>query len=371
MKDLIHRIAIRFFATPQKPRGEILRDLASVLIPIVSYFTFYALSMALLINQEHSAESAFRLFLNSLGLLLVVFFASWRSTAHQFFMNALMLVATQTLSFFAPELLAKAPLIDSYLARLLTVIENERRYIVLGLTCLAGLVTLGVVASLPINLLSQYLFSRFDFCRSIKTPWRHVIPFTKQDHRSIAIHEAGHAIIMALDPLIDDNCKVYLAQDPADGTFGYCRHARWPHNIHSRDYYVMRMVGYLAGVEAERLVIGSPGMGGSSDYRIWLELAQRMMRTDPDEVFFPDPKTAPEIEHNRLALNDMRRKHQAIARKILEVNQEVLEQLAARLMECFELKGPELLGFLERVKPIEDMPDLSFYYHASTLAHGA
>ncbi|AXH59804.1 hypothetical protein [Pseudomonas amygdali] len=361
MKRLIQKIAILFFATPLKPKGEIIRDLAAFMLAVGSFALTYIVGY-LLISPDSGDEAAFRATLNGIGFLSVFSTMIGYSAARQFFQNLLAMIFLQTLSFNAESLLAMKPEVTAHLDHALQWVTDERGFI--GLTALCGLcvAVLLILATPPIDRLCRYLFACFDFCRSIHRPWEHVVPFSKLDHRSIAIHEAGHAIIMAFDPLIDDNCRVVISQDPSKGRFGYCRHAMWPHNVHLHNYHVMRMVGNLAGVEAERVVLGSPGMGGAGDYKAWLELAQGLLQADPDEVYFSKPKTAPEIEHNRLTLNALRKRHQALARRILEVNQEVLEQMTERLMECYVLKGDELRGFLSQVKPVEGMPDLSVYH---------
>lgn len=361
MKRLIQKIAILLFAIPRKPEGEVFKDLAAFVLAVGSFALTYVL-IYLLISLDGGDEAAFRKALNTVGLLSVFGTMIGYSAVRQFFQNLLAMIFLQTLSFNAKSLLAMQPEVTIHLDQALQWITKERGFIGMVVLCGLLLTALLLLAKSPIDRLCRHLFSCFDFCRSIRRPWEHVVPFSKLDHRSIAIHEAGHAIIMAFDPLIDDSCRVEISQDPSKGRFGYCRHAMWPHNVHLHNYHVMRMVGNLAGVEAERVVLGSPGMGGSGDYKAWLELAQGLLLADPDEVYFSSPRTATEIEHNRLTLNALRKKHQELARRILEVNQEVLEQMAGRLMECYALKGDELRGFLNQVKSVEGMPDLSVYH---------
>lgn len=185
--------------------------------------------------------------------------------------------------------------------------------------------------------------------------------FTWFDKRSISIHEAGHAVVMALDPFLDDSAEVVLAQGPDRGSFGYCRHNGWPHNVLMREYMQMRMIGMLAGVEAERLMLGGYGSGGAADFRNWLARAPQFMATDPDDVYFTSPTGLAEIELNRLTLNEVRKKHQDQARRILEANKPILEEIAAKLVEKNRLHGAELREILSRVVSIEGVPDFSRY----------
>lgn len=363
MKSLVQKIAILFFATPRKPEGEAMRDLIAFMLASGGFVMTYALAYWL-ISPEGGDIASFKITLNAIGFLSVFLTMIGYSVVRQFFQNSLVMIFLQTLSFNAESVLALQPKVTTHLDHALQWMMNERGFIGLTVLCGFSVAALLLLTKFPIDRLCQYLFSCFDFCRNIHRPWEHVIPFSKLDHRSIAIHEAGHAIIMAYDPLIDDTCRVVISQDPSKGRFGYCRHAMWPHNVHQHNYHVMRMVGNLAGVEAERVVLGSSGMGGSADYKAWLELAQGILKSDPDEVYFSNPRTAAEIEHNRLTLNALRKKHQALARRILEVNQEVLKQMAERLMECYVLKGDELRGFLDQIKPVEGLPDLSVYQKA-------
>jgi hypothetical protein len=185
--------------------------------------------------------------------------------------------------------------------------------------------------------------------------------FTELDKRSISIHEAGHAVILGLDPLIDNNCEVFLAIGPGRGSFGYCRGVAWPHQVHLRSYVLMDMVSKLAGVEAEKLVIGECGISGSADYAAWLDLAERMLLSDPDQVYFAKPISVTQIEHNRQTLNALRKEHQALARRILEANRGVLESLAALIREKHTVAGVELREILSAVKPVAGVPDFTHY----------
>jgi len=185
--------------------------------------------------------------------------------------------------------------------------------------------------------------------------------FTWFDKRSISIHEAGHAVIMALDPFLDDSAEVVLAQGPDRGSFGYCRHSGWPHNVLMREYTEMYMIGLLAGVEAERMMLGGYGSGGANDYKNWLARVPQFMATDPDEVYFASPTELAEIELNRLALNELRKKQQEKARRILEANKPILEEIAAKLVEKNRLHGAELREILSRVVSVEGVPDFTRY----------
>ncbi|WP_338924785.1 hypothetical protein V0M98_34765 (plasmid) [Pseudomonas silesiensis] len=211
----------------------------------------------------------------------------------------------------------------------------------------------------------QWLFDRFieTWCKDWENNGfiRRNLAFTNLDKHSVSIHEAGHAIILGLDPLIDDTCELFLAIGPGRGNFGYCRKVVWPHNVHLRSYILMDMVGSLAGVEAEKLIVGECGLGGSADYAKWLDLAERLLLSDPDQVYFSKPVTVPQIEHNRQALNSLRKEHQALARSILEANRDILESLAALLREKHRVAGKELREILSKVKPVAGVPDLSHY----------
>lgn len=183
--------------------------------------------------------------------------------------------------------------------------------------------------------------------------------FTPFDKKTICVHEAGHAIVLGLNPLIDDTCKLVLSNGPETGRYGFCSWPKWPHISKMRHYAMMDMVGVVAGIEAERLLYGDCSMGGVGDYHLWLEQAEPFLRSDPDQVYFCRPSNTAQIEHNRLTLNELRSQHQALARRILEANRGLLETLSDRLLEAGTIEGPELRFLLKEVMPVEGVPDYS------------
>lgn len=183
--------------------------------------------------------------------------------------------------------------------------------------------------------------------------------FTPFDKKSICVHEAGHAIVLGLNPLIDDTCRLVLSSSPEPGRYGYCSLPKWPHVSKMRHYLMMDMVVIVAGIEAERLVYGDCSTGGVGDYHMWLDRVEQFLRSHPDQVYFCKPSTPAQIEHNRMALNELRSQHQALARRILEANRDLLETLSDRLLEAGTIEGPELRFLLKEVVSVEGVPDYS------------
>ncbi|MEM9906949.1 MAG: ATP-dependent zinc metalloprotease FtsH [Cyanobacteria bacterium P01_D01_bin.44] len=190
------------------------------------------------------------------------------------------------------------------------------------------------------------------------------------EKRTVAYHEAGHAIIGALMPgagLVQKISIVprgvaalgYTLQLPEDDRF-----------LMIEDEIRGRLVTLLGGRAAEELVFGKVSTGASDDIQKATDLAERCITLygmskalgpvavdrSPSQFLegFPQPRRAvsPQlaeaIDHE--IKNFMEQAHQ-IALEILMRNRNVLEHIAQTLLEAESLEGETLRTLLAEIRP--------------------
>lgn len=189
------------------------------------------------------------------------------------------------------------------------------------------------------------------------------------EKRTVAYHEAGHAIIGALMPgagIVEKISIVprgvtalgYTLQLPEDDRF-----------LMMEDEIRGRLVTLLGGRAAEELVFGKVSTGASDDIQKATDLAERCITlygmnkavgpvaVDRSQSQFLDgltpsrravsPQLAAAIDHE---LKDLMEQAHQIALETLMQNQELLERMAETLLETETLEGEILKTFLTQIK---------------------
>ena len=175
---------------------------------------------------------------------------------------------------------------------------------------------------------------------------RHVMTLTER--RSVAYHEAGHALVARS---VDGGIPPYkLTIAPSGGTLGHCSlldtHDRV---VHSRSLLIARMATFLGGWAAEKLVLGETGSGAAGDLRKVNDIARRMVceygMSDEVGPLGSDATTdgedarSPEVRRAIRALAD--EAHQTAVR-ILERDRVLLDGIAAALIERETLTAADI-----------------------------
>lgn len=188
-------------------------------------------------------------------------------------------------------------------------------------------------------------------------PWTRL---HKNDAEVIAAHEAGHAVVLGLFRYNLPDLKVamdtLMSGQPVGG---YCSGPWKRGNFKTRAYAELEMIVFLAGVEAEELLLGERTSGAISDYRRWLEMAERFLATDLHSIFYTRPENDTQKAHNDLQLRTLKINQANMARKILEANIGVLEEIRDGILVKRKLKGQELLDVLSKVVSVEGCPEIS------------
>lgn len=188
-------------------------------------------------------------------------------------------------------------------------------------------------------------------------PWTRL---HKNDAEVIAAHEAGHAVVLGLFrydlPDLSTAMETLISGQPIGG---YCAGPWKRGNFKTRAFAELEMIVFLAGVEAEELLLGERTSGAISDYRRWLEMAERFLATDLHSIFYIRPETDIQKAHNDLQLRTLKINQANMARKILEANIGILEEIRDGILAKRKVKGQELLDLLSKVVSVDGCPVIS------------
>jgi cell division protease FtsH len=197
---------------------------------------------------------------------------------------------------------------------------------------------------------------------------------SESEKRTIAYHEAGHALVADLLPGADPLHKVTIIprgralgltqQLPADDKYNY-----------SRDYLVNRITILLGGRAAEEIVFQQQTTGAGDDLEKATEMARKMVcewgmsdKMGPltfgkgeEHIFLGREVARPkDFSEETAVLIDSEIKRIVVecatrARHMIEINLEKLHALARALLERESLDGEEIARIL-RVPPLHEAP---------------
>jgi cell division protease FtsH len=186
----------------------------------------------------------------------------------------------------------------------------------------------------------------------------------------ISVHESGHAIVARSigNPVALQKLSI-IARGRGRG--GATIYASSDKMLLSHLDLVRSLITSMAGAAAEDYVFGMLSTGVEGDLEVATKMAHSMVSVygmspaigpvavgeRPEEVFIGrDLANMGNVAAKTLELVDsetrrMVREAEETARAVIELNAELLEELANTLLEAETLSGPELDAFLENVKP--------------------
>lgn len=196
----------------------------------------------------------------------------------------------------------------------------------------------------------------------------------EMEKKTVAYHEAGHAIVGTLMPGAGKVQKISIVPRGI-GALGYTL------QLPEEDRFLMaedeirgRIATLLAGRSAEEIVLGKVSTGASDDIQKATDLAERtvtlygmsqklgpialekMQQQFLDGFSNPrrpvSPKVTEEIDGEVKELIDGA--HQ-IALKIIETNRSLLENMTQQLLQKEILEGEQLRQYLEQVRPPQEL----------------
>ena len=170
-----------------------------------------------------------------------------------------------------------------------------------------------------------------------------------------AVHEAGHALFLALLPRLDSECVLLIRNQQtvasmAAHQLGVVKLSFSREEAFNELGLKMRMRMVMAGVLAERQLLGHATLGGSGDHATWLVLAHEYLSNGLEGPFFPTPADS---DQRFMNMEFLRQFHLAMEQEVtgfLAANRDVLHDLAREAVQVQRLGPEQLKPFLDRVR---------------------
>ena len=209
--------------------------------------------------------------------------------------------------------------------------------------------------------------------RVLHGPKRRGRVLTLEEERRAAFHESGHAIVAASLGRADDLHRIsILARARGIGGTGLERQDETL--LLTRNQIFARVVVAMAGMASEELVLGDPSTGAEDDLEQATDLARdivgrygmspalgraRLLLGDADQYLggesaFANLSSQTHVEFD-LEVRRLLAEAESQARKTLEANRALLEEMAARLEEMETIEGPPLFALISKVPRNEEV----------------
>lgn len=183
---------------------------------------------------------------------------------------------------------------------------------------------------------------------------------TKRDECVTAVHEAGHALVHAALDTVPDTFSAAI-RTSADGTS--VGHVTSPtdnmHLIKLRSFAEWQMHMLLAGMAAERALLASQGLGGTSDFRMWVSTASAYARSGSRGLYFSEPAGPDQLLINKQVLDQLKQEQEELLDMFFQMNLALLHELTDELLDKRELDAAQLQPFLARVTLPKGFPTAS------------
>lgn len=174
---------------------------------------------------------------------------------------------------------------------------------------------------------------------------------TSRDDKSTAAHEAGHALPHAALAVLPEDFVVVMEQNHSTGSLGFVTGVSDGENMLTRRPFAeWRMLMLLGGMAAEKALLGSDTLGGSSDYKTWLATANIYLTNGIRGLFYSEPLGTDQIMANKIALDALQREQETLLAEFFALNLEVLAKLTDELLTKRRLDAEALKPYLTQVR---------------------
>jgi len=209
--------------------------------------------------------------------------------------------------------------------------------------------------------------------RVLHGPKRRGRVLTPEEERRAAFHESGHAIVAASLGRADALHRVsILARARGIGGTGLERQDETL--LLTRNQIFARVVVAMAGLASEELILGDPSTGAEDDLEQATDLARdivgrygmspalgraRLLLGDAEQYLggesaFANLSSQTHVEFD-MEVRRLLAEAESQARRLLEANRSILEEMATRLEEQETLEGAALAGIISKVPRNEDV----------------
>jgi len=185
------------------------------------------------------------------------------------------------------------------------------------------------------------------------------------EKRRVAIHEGGHALVGEWS---EAGSVATITITPRGRALGYVRtNPAEDHYLYTRPMLLARMRVALAGFLAEELVYGEGSTGASGDFQRVLELARQILFSGMSDLGVVDPDTVNKGVEGEV-IQRIIQEEQRKVRWFLKERQEVLVQVADRLMVDEVLSGHLVRELLAAAPPLPPFPIAKELEQVATVA---
>lgn len=185
---------------------------------------------------------------------------------------------------------------------------------------------------------------------------RHV---SEVDRRTIAAHEAGHALLYAaLGCLPDDfHIKIKSTEDDSN-SLGYVSGLRLEHCLNYKTESEWYMLVLLAGKKGERSMGLQESLGASGDMRVWLDLASQYLENQYRGLYYPSPSSDAQRNNNKAELEALKTEQNYLLDSFFAINKRIHNELASELLQQGSMKREQIKTYLDRVEFPASFPQL-------------
>lgn len=159
----------------------------------------------------------------------------------------------------------------------------------------------------------------------------------------VCAHEAGHAVVAEV---VRPGSVAHVTVSPRGNALGFVRHSPsedrylYPREVLEEEIQIL-----LAGAIAEDQLFGSRSTGAGNDFQRALDLAKKIVMYGMSPIGVVDRETAPP-EIIARAANDIIKRAEMSASRIIKKYHSALVSLSRRLFEEESISGAELQNFL-------------------------
>lgn len=184
----------------------------------------------------------------------------------------------------------------------------------------------------------------------------HKVP---ESHYRTAVHEAGHALLLAALPHSADLALVIQAEgervlnSAGHRQLGVVKAAIPDKHARTEEGLAFRMRLALAGMVAERLVYGQATLGSSSDQETWMVVADLYLKNGFAGPYHSQGRgrlTSEQRRFNQEALNALHAQHVAEVRRFLAQHLNLVFDMAQKAVTQGTLNQDELAVFFTKVR---------------------
>lgn len=182
-------------------------------------------------------------------------------------------------------------------------------------------------------------------------------PSTERDRQYTAAHEAGHALVYAALGALPPRVQVTVhEQADENGSLGFVSALQSEHRLNDNTFAHWTMLVLLAGKIGESRIMQMHSLGSGNDHRHWVRVAHLYLSNHHRGIYYPQPETALEQEHNASMLGKLQEEQISLLGKLFEMNDQVHKDMMGALLEQGTLFSFELIPFLARVRLPEGFP---------------